>query len=90
MFSIKELEENLEKLTGEDYLQAEKDTLASSNNFIGVMQLNTRFQLNVAAMAFKANPHDLTKLPLKKFSRILSVTSNFLLSHLDDDEAQDD
>ena len=82
MIDIKNLETELEKLTGTDFLQAEKETRAGNTDFIGVLQLSPKFQLNIAARALNVNPHELENLPLKKFSKILTVTSNFLFSDL--------
>ena len=78
--------EKLNNLTGLDFLQAEKDTRAVSSEFIGVLQLNPKFQLNLAARALGVNPHELETLPLKKFNKILTATSGFLFSDSDSEE----
>ena len=85
MIDIKNLEPNLEKLTGLDYEACLKrsKTLGDTS---AIPQLSTTFQLELAAKALGVNSNELKTLPLKKFAQVISTVQLFLTNFSDEDE----
>ena len=88
MIDITKLEEGLENLSGLDFETAAKNFKKKhSKDSYGVIQLNTKFQIEVAAMALGVNTNELKELPLKKYSRVCKTVQDFLFD--DGDESED-
>lgn len=81
-----ELEEKLEGLTGADFEAVQKNFKLKNPNFVGVAQLDTGFQAELAANALGVNVNELKALPLRKYNKILQAVSRFLFSDLEQDE----
>lgn len=78
-----ELEQKLEGLTGLDYKTARKNFMAKNKDFVGVINLNSDFQIELAAIALNENANELTNLPLKKYAALCNFIQRFLLSGAD-------
>lgn len=82
-----ELEEKLEGLTGLDFEQAQKSFKAKyKDESFGVVQLNSKFQIELAAVAIGVNANDLKSLPLKTYSKLCNKVQNFLLNDSEPEE----
>ena len=73
------LELNLDKLTGADVMQAERE-FAALGNFAGLVDTNKTFQAMLAARSAGVPVEFLQALPAKDFSRITIVVQNFLFN----------
>lgn len=82
----KYLEEKLNGLTGLDYEAAKRRFRITQPNFIGVEQLQSGFQIEIAALALGVNVHELQNLPLKQYSKLCNLVSNFLFSDSETEE----
>jgi len=80
-----ELETKLEGLSGLDYKTARKNFMAKNQNFVGVLNLNADFQIELAATALNENANDLENLPLKKYVALCNFIQRFLLSDSDEE-----
>lgn len=74
---LKELELELENMTGKDILQVESDMKASGEN-IAAWEYSRSFLLNVAARASHLPVEVLQNLNVKDFTRVINETLNFL------------
>ena len=84
--NIDELEDKLNSLTGADFEAAQKNFKLKNPNFVGVTQLESAFQIELAAMALGINANELKALPLRKYNKILRVVNSFLFTDSDEDE----
>ena len=69
---------DLEGLSGNDMVNAEKEFLALNPGFVGVSSLTTEYALCVAARLVKRPVEDIKELPAKDCLRITSVIDGFL------------
>ena len=84
MFNASNLKEQLNKLKGYDFIEAENDERASGN-MSPTIASTPSFYARLAARALGVNKHDLMDLPIKQFTRIWIETANFLNRDLDED-----
>ena len=77
--SIKELDLDLDSLTGNDLIEAEKQVMVADNIPV-VMDFNRSFLISVAARASKIPADALKSLSAKDFSNITSEVQRFLLN----------
>ena len=84
MIDIKNLENNLGKLTGLDFESALKrsKTLGDTSP---IPQLSTQFQLELASIALGVNSNELKNLPLKKYAKILSTVQIYITNFSDEE-----
>ncbi len=76
---LSEISLDLDSLTGNDLVAAEKEFLALNPDFVGVPSLNVEYQLCLAARALKRPVDDIKALPLKDCQRLIGALSDFLL-----------
>ncbi|MBR2209025.1 MAG: phage tail assembly protein [Synergistaceae bacterium] len=76
---IKELELNLDDLTGNDLIQAEKQAM-TDESLPMVTDFTRAYQITIAAQALKMPVEILRTLPAKDFSRIANEVQRFLLN----------
>lgn len=84
---FEKLPEQLKTLTGNDFIEAEKEERIAGN-VMPMISFSPGFQIRLAAKALKTNPRELQNLPIAKFARLASAVSNFLFS--DDDSTEMD
>ena len=84
--NYEELGEKLEGLSGLDYRNARKNFMAKNKDFVGLLNINSDFQIEIAAIALGENANDLTNLPLKKYVRLCNFVQRFLLNNSDEEE----
>ena len=75
--SIKELDLDLDSLTGNDLIEAEKQVMVTDNIPV-VMDFNRSFLISVAARASKIPADALKSLSAKDFSNITNTVQRFL------------
>ena len=75
---ITALDLDLEGLTGEDLVKAEREFLASNAGFVGVPSLQTEYQINLAARAAKVPAEDIRSLPAKDNLALVAEVNRFL------------
>ena len=75
---LKELELNLEELTGNDLIEAEKNVM-TSDNIPMVTDFNKAYLIAVASRALKIPAEELRNINAKDFSSIISEVQRFLL-----------
>lgn len=88
MIEISKLEDELEKLTGNDIEQVEKESRKLGNTS-AIITTSSDFQSRLAARALKCNVHDLRSLPAKKYTYVLNTVIRFLYSYTDEMEVDD-
>lgn len=88
---VKELDLNLEELTGNDLIEAEKQVMATDNVPM-VTDFNKSYLIAVAGRALKIPAETLRAMNAKDFSKIVSEVQRFLLglasSETDEAETQ--
>lgn len=78
---INDLQDKLENLTGLDFEKAQKNFKAKyKDDSFGVIQLNSNFQIELAALALDENPNELKNLPLKKYVSLCNEVQRFLFA----------
>ena len=77
--NIKELNLDLEKLTGNDLIEAEKEVMISDNTPL-VMDFNRSFLITIAAKAAGLPAEALKSLNIRDFSKITGEVQRFLTS----------
>ena len=82
MYDKEQLTAGLEKLTGLDYEAAARRFKATNKDFFGVIQLESGFFAEVAALALGQNVHELQALPIREYFGIITETQRFLNEHL--------
>ena len=82
MYDKTKLDEGIEKLTGNDLHLAENRFKATHRDFFGVIQLESGFFAEVAALALGQNVHELQALPIREYFGIITETQRFLNEHL--------
>lgn len=85
MIDIKNLEPNLEKLTGLDY-EAALQRAKTLGDTSPIAQLSSKFQLELASIALGVNSNELKNLPLKKYAQVISTVQLFLTNFSAEDE----
>lgn len=75
--SIQELNLELEKLTGNDLIEAEKEVMMSDNTPI-VMDFNRSFLITLAAKSASVPTEALKTLNIQDFSKIVNEVQRFL------------
>lgn len=87
---IKEIEFDLESLTGNDYIEAERRFGEHYQNKVTpLLELNKEYQMIIASLAAK-KPVELFKaMPIKDLSKITIKVQNFLLN-ADSEEAEEE
>ena len=83
MYDKEQLTAGLEKLTGLDYIAAQKRFKATHKDFFGVIQLETEFIAEIAAAALATNVNELMALPLREYFGIITAVQTFLNSDSD-------
>ena len=76
---VKELDLNLEDLTGNDLIEAEKQVMIGDNVPM-ITDFNKSYLIAIAGRALKIPPETLRTLPAKDFANITSEVQRFLLS----------
>ena len=76
--NLKELDLNLEGLTGNDLINAEKQAMIDENLPM-VTDFTRVYQIAIAAQALKMPVEVLRELPIKAFTKITSEVQRFLL-----------
>lgn len=82
---MKQLEDGLNKLTGEDLIECDQIE-RSRGNLTPVIAASAAYQLRIASIALATDADDLKKLPARQFQKILLEVNNFLLANLDAEE----
>lgn len=76
---IKEIEMDLDGLTGEDLAQAEREYFASGGHPVVPLLISSGYCAVLAARAANLPVEAIRALPLKECHRVVSVVQNFLL-----------
>lgn len=69
---------DLESLTGEDMIAAEREFTAGGN-FTAMTEMNKQYLSIIAAKAAKLPNEFMRRLPAKEFSKVTVLVQNFLL-----------
>ena len=77
---LKNLELNLESLTGQHLIEVEQEFGITRPNFAGIMETNKEYLILVAAKAAKIPSATLMALPAKDFTKLAMAVMGFLLS----------
>ena len=86
MYDEEKLNEALAKMTGLDYIAAQNRFKTTHPAFIGVLQLEVEFQLEIAAMALKVNANEIKTWGMREFVNVCSAVQRFLSSNSDENE----
>lgn len=77
MLDVEKLETGLNKLTGLDLLELEKEERLAGNTTIE-LTTSKSFQARLAARALGMNVHDLKEMPLREFNQVCVRVFGFL------------
>lgn len=86
--NLDELKEKLQGLTGEDFLNVQKQFRTINPEFVPAIQFEPLFQIMLASHALGKNYHELQELPLPQFLKVTSQVSNFLFTTSDETEIE--
>ena len=79
---ISKLEENLDKMTGRDFISCAKAE-RMNGNYSSNLTTDPEFQARLIAYALKTDPGEIEDLPMSKFVALLSRVSIFLAKDLE-------
>lgn len=83
--SVKELNLELENLTGQDLIDAEREVMLADNTPL-VMDFNRSFLITLAAKSANVAPEALKSLNIQDFSRITNEVQRFLTGTVSESE----